>query len=116
MMLQEQLNYHQNSVEKQELASAIAGITILTEDDWDRFKTLFEKMHPAFFMKLQERVKDITAAELRMAALTRLQLSTHQIASILGISANSVYKTKQRLRQRLNLDPETSMEEKILTI
>lgn len=114
--LQEQLNYHQNSVEKQELASAIAGITILTEDDWDRFKTLFEKMHPAFFMKLQERVKDITAAELRMAALTRLQLSTHQIASILGISANSVYKTKQRLRQRLNLDPEISMEEKILTI
>ena len=48
-----------------------------------------------------------------MAALTRLHLSTNQIASILGISANSVYKTKQRLRQRLNIDAEASIEEAI---
>jgi DNA-binding CsgD family transcriptional regulator len=48
-----------------------------------------------------------------MAALTRLHLSTSQIASILGISANSVYKTKQRLRQRLNIDPEIDIEEAI---
>ena len=61
-------------------------------------------------------MKDITTAELRMAALTRLHLSTHQIASILGISANSVYKTRQRLRHRLNLEPEISIEEKILNI
>jgi DNA-binding CsgD family transcriptional regulator len=42
-----------------------------------------------------------------------LHLSTNQIASILGISANSVYKTKQRLRQRLDIDPETDIEEAI---
>jgi len=39
-----------------------------------------------------------------MAALTRLQLNTKQMADVLGISPNSVIKTKQRLRQRFNLD------------
>ena len=46
-----------------------------------------------------------------MAALTRLDLSINQIASILGISPNSVYKTKQRLRQRLNVASEINIEE-----
>ena len=62
-------------------------------------------------MKLKENVSDITVAEQRMAALTRLHLSINQIASILGISPNSVYKTKQRLRLRLHIDPEKNIEE-----
>jgi transposase-like protein len=53
----------------------------------------------------------ILLAEQRMAALTRLDLSINQIASILGISPNSVYKTKQRLRQRLNVASEINIEE-----
>jgi len=112
--LQEQLNHRSFTLEQQELLSGISSITILTEADWERFKTLFDKIYPGFFIKLKEQVSDITLAEQRMAALTRLHLSIHQIASILGISPNSVYKTKQRLRQRLNLDSETNIDD-ILT-
>ncbi len=114
--LQRQLNNREVSADRQELASTISSLTILTETDWEKFKSLFEQLYPGFFMNMQEKVNDITVAELRMAALTRLRLSTHQIASILGISANSVYKTKQRLRQRLNLDTESSIEEFIAGI
>ncbi|HKC35000.1 MAG TPA: tetratricopeptide repeat protein, partial [Chitinophagaceae bacterium] len=114
--LQRQLNNKEVSAERQELASTISSLTILTETDWEKFKSLFEQLYPGFFMNLQEKVNDITLAELRMAALTRLRISTHQIASILGISANSVYKTKQRLRQRLNLPAESSIEEFIAGI
>ena len=103
----------QATSEQQEIISELSRQTILTEEDWNKFKSLFEKIHPGFFINLQEKVSDITVAELRMAALTRLHLSTSQIASILGISANSVYKTKQRLRQRLNIDAEVSIEEAI---
>ena len=109
--LQEQLNHRSFTLEQQELISGISRLTILTEADWEKFKTVFEKIYPGFFINLREKVHDITLAEQRMAALTRLQLSINQIASILGISTNSVYKTKQRLRQRLNLDPEINIEE-----
>jgi len=111
--LQLQLNNRNMSAERQELTSAISSLTILTDEDWNKFRSLFEQLHPGFFINLQERVADITQAEMRMAALTRLHLSTQQIATILGISANSVYKTKQRLRQRLGLDTDSSIEEAI---
>jgi DNA-binding CsgD family transcriptional regulator len=114
--LQEQLNHRSLTLEQQQLVSGISNFTILTETDWEKFKTIFEKIYPGFFIHLKEKVTDITLAEQRMAALTRLQLSINQIASILGISPNSVYKTKQRLRQRLHLDTEKSIEEMLTTI
>jgi DNA-binding CsgD family transcriptional regulator len=49
-------------------------------------------------------------AEQRMAALTRLHLNTKQMASMLGISPGSVYKIRQRLRKRLQLDDEVTTE------
>jgi DNA-binding CsgD family transcriptional regulator len=108
--LQMQAVSRQASLEQQALISEISQHTILTEEDWVKFKLLFEKIYPAFLVDLKEKVPDITIAELRMAALTRLRLTTNQIASILGISPNSVYKTKQRLRQRLRLEGDTLIE------
>jgi DNA-binding CsgD family transcriptional regulator len=83
----------------------------LTEDDWLKFKMLLEKTHPGFFTKLKEQSNDITVAEQRMAALTRMRLTTKQMAAVLGISSNSVIKAKQRLRQRFNFQTDFHVEE-----
>ena len=96
--------------EQQQLASELSRQTILTEEDWEKFKTLFEKIYPGFFLKLKEMVPDITVAEQRMAALIRLHLNTKQMASMLGISTDSVYKIRQRLRKRLQLNDELDTE------
>jgi DNA-binding CsgD family transcriptional regulator len=114
--LQRQLSSHQSSVERQELTQTLASLSILTDEDWEGFQSLFVKLYPNFFANLKERVADITPAEVRLAALARLNLSTPQIASILGVSINSVYKTKQRLRQRLNLKTEDNVEEVLFKI
>jgi len=45
-----------------------------------------------------------------MAALSKLQLNTKEAAAILGIATNSVIKARQRLKQRLSLDPEADFE------
>ena len=66
-----------------------------------------------FFQRLKIISPDITLAEQRMAALTRLQLTTRQMASMLGISVDSVHKTRQRLRKRFNLGADANMEEYI---
>lgn len=99
------------SSEQQTIISELSQQTILTEVDWNKFKSLFEKIHPGFFIKLKEKFPDITVAEQRMAALIRLHLTTKQMASMLGISIDSVHKTRQRLRQRLQLSTESSLEE-----
>ena len=99
--LEQQVSDKPLTDEQQQLANELSHQTILTEEDWEKFKTLFEKVYPGLFLKLKEMVPDITAAEHRMAALTRLHLSTKQMASMLGISTDSVYKIRQRLRKRL---------------
>jgi DNA-directed RNA polymerase specialized sigma24 family protein len=48
-----------------------------------------------------------------MAALTRLQLTSKQMAAMLGISVDSVHKTRQRLRQRLQLGSDKNLDEYI---
>jgi len=82
---------------------------ILTEEDWEKFKHIFERVYPSFFNQLKQTAPDIPASELRMAALIRLKIPARKSATILGISQNSVYKTRQRLRNRLNLETDADL-------
>jgi DNA-binding CsgD family transcriptional regulator len=109
--LEQQVKANKYNADEYQLIEELSHQTILTEDDWLKFKMLFEKTHPGFFTKLKEHVSDITLAEQRMAALTRLHLTTKQMAAVLGISPNSVIKTKQRLRQRFNFQTDFHVEE-----
>jgi len=106
----------QASSEQQTIISELSRQTILTEDDWQKFKSLFEKIYPGFFINLKNKFHDITIAEQRMASLIRLHLTTRQMASMLGISVDSVHKTRQRLRQRLQLSNDAGLEEIIAAI
>jgi DNA-binding CsgD family transcriptional regulator len=111
-----QLSHRERNTEQEQLITEISRQTILTEEEWENFKQLFEKIHPGFFIRLRERSRDITIAEQRMAALSRLNLTARQMASMLGISVDSVHKTRQRLRQRLQFSAETNLEETLSSI
>lgn len=81
--------------------------SILTEDDWQKFKTLFEKVHPHFFVQLRNRYPGISPAETRLLALMKLHLNPREMSYMLGISADSITKLKYRLRKKiteLNMD------------
>ena len=110
-MLEQQVSANDYDAGRQQLLEEIKHQTILTEEDWIKFKLLFEKIHPGFFKKLRDEASDVTLAEQRMAALTRLHLTTGQMAALLGISPNSVNKTKQRLRQRFSLPVNADIED-----
>jgi len=84
---------------------------ILTEEDWKQFRILFDMVHPGFFVRLKEKMPDLTSAETRLLALTKLQLAPREMASMLGISYDSILKTRQRLRKKINLPEEGSLEE-----
>lgn len=108
--LELQLLRKDSSPENQALINELSNQTILTEEDWLQFKMVFERMIPFFFENILKQYKNISPAELRMAALTKLHLTTKQMAAILGISSNSVIKAKQRLRQRLDLQTDLDVE------
>ena len=111
--LESQAHNRESAAIQRQVIEELTHLTILTEEDWERFKTLFEKIYPGFFLKLKHRAPDITLAEQRMAALIKLHLTPKQMASMLGISSESVQKSKRRLRLRLHLGDEVNLEESI---
>jgi Tetratricopeptide repeat len=102
---------NQMLLQKQEGNTELLQQTILTDEDWERFQQMFEKVHPGFFIQLKKINPEITAAELRLAALIKLNISNKQMAAMQGISADSIRKSKHRLRQRLNITVEDGLEE-----
>ncbi len=100
----------------QEHLESLRQKTILTENDWTDFKTTFEKLYPSFFERVKKINTNITPAELRFAALVRLDMNNREAGSILGISTDSARKSRQRLRQRLQLAETDNLEELLLNI
>ncbi len=90
--------------EKETMLNDLQSFSLLTENDWIEFKRLFEKLNPGFFDFFQERFPEITAAEIRLAALIKLNLSNLEMARTLAISPDSVRKTNLRLRKKLNIE------------
>lgn len=104
---------HPEDHKKIEKISQLTSSKIITEDDWERFKNLFEKVYAGFLFTLKNEYQSITTAELRLAALIKLNLDSKEISSMIGISNDSVKKTRQRLRKKLGLDSEDGLEETI---
>ena len=103
--LQQQLVQH-----NMQLNQDLLNQSILTENDWLRFKDMFEKANPGFIQKLKSLAADITTAEIRFAALTFLNIGNKHMADMLGVGVDAIRKTKSRLRQRLQLQPDIELE------
>lgn len=109
--LRDEIN-RENSLNHREVnINTLLAATIVTEDDWKKFRQLFEKVYPGFFIRLKEKIPDLSPADTRLLALTKLQLPSKDMASMLGVSYDAVKKARQRLRKKINLPEEGTLEE-----
>jgi len=99
-----------------ELLTQLESATILTDEQWENFRALFEKVHKGFFTSLKKKIPDLTPAEIRFLALTKLKLTSKEMASMLGISTNAIRIYRHRLRRKLDLDKEDMIEELVQSI
>jgi DNA-binding CsgD family transcriptional regulator len=101
---------------KELLNEQLQNYRLLTEDDWTNFKKIFNQLHPAFLENLMLKNPAITNAEIRIACLIRLNLSTSEIANTLGISNDSARKTNLRLRNKLSLGTQEELIDYLFSI
>lgn len=71
------------------------------DKDWDDFKRIFENVHTDFFTRLLEKHSDLSPTELKLCALVQLNLSVKEMASLMGISPDSVKTSRYRLKKKL---------------
>ena len=102
--------------DKETVLHKLSYATILTEDDWTRFRILFEKVHKGFLLKLKTAYPSLTPAEIRLCALIRLGVNSQQMAAMMAISPESIKKNRQRLRKKINLSSDQKLEDIFLDL
>lgn len=89
---------------------------ISNKDDWQVFETNFERAHEQFFHKMKDFYPELTSSDLRLCAYLRMNLSSKEIAPLLGISVRGVENHRYRLRKKMNLQHDDSLTDKILSV
>jgi len=76
---------------------------------WEDFKTVYEEIHENFFDRLKDTAPSLSPTDLRFLALTKMNLSSQEVATMLGISPESLRTTRYRVRKKLQLKENESL-------
>jgi len=88
---------------------------IASHDDWKTFETNFERAHEEFIKKLKTGFPKLTPGDLRLCAYLRMNLSSKEIAPLLGISVRGLENHRYRLRKKMGLDVDTNLSEFLMS-
>lgn len=94
----------------------LQNLTILTDEDWENFKILFDTVHKGFLTRLEQKFADLNPSDTRFIALSKLNLSAKEMAGVLGVGTGAIRQYRWRLRNRLSLSANDDLEELIAAI
>ncbi|MDW7690625.1 hypothetical protein R9C00_22300 [Flammeovirgaceae bacterium SG7u.111] len=78
---------------------------------WEEFEKRFVNIHEGFYKRLKENFPDLTVNDLKFCALIKLSLKGKEISRLLGITEASVHTARYRIRKKLHLESNASLEE-----
>jgi DNA-binding CsgD family transcriptional regulator len=109
--MEKQLRDTKESQENKITMERLSQYILVSEEEWEKFRTEFSNAYPLFFPQLRQRLPQITPAEERLSALIYLGINNYQMAKMLGIERESVFRARRRLRQRLNLPNDVDLDD-----
>jgi tetratricopeptide (TPR) repeat protein len=91
--------------QKKQMQQVIAQIneSFNHEQHWKEFTNAFEQVHQQFFDNIKKHSGELTSTDMRLIALLRINLGSADIATLLGISTDSLRVSRYRLRKKLNI-------------
>lgn len=91
--------------QKKQLKQLITQINQDFNNDnyWNDFSNVFEQIHKSFFEKLNQQFPNLTATDLKLVSLLKMNMNSTDMASMLAISQDSLRIARYRLRKKLNL-------------
>jgi tetratricopeptide (TPR) repeat protein len=100
----------------QEVEKLMQSNNILSDEEWESFRDLFDKVHKGFFQRLQEKFPELSVQEVRFITLIRLGISEKEIANMMGIGENEVVAAKNTLWNRMLKGSDQTLDEVIKNI
>jgi DNA-binding CsgD family transcriptional regulator len=102
-----------SSVAKNKLLRIIDQ-TANEEDEWAHFQQQFELLEPSFLKNILNKFPALTQSDLKILTLIRMNLDSNEIARILRRTPESTKMARYRLRKRLELSNQESLEQFVI--
>lgn len=83
----------------------------MSAEDTARFRHSFTALYPEFLTRLRARCQGLTPGDENLCMLIRIGQSTDDIALALGISRASVNSARYRIRKKMGLGKEESLDD-----
>ncbi len=83
---------------------------IRSSSESDQFNEKFSALHQEFYANLMQKHPELTKTELKFCAYLRIRLSGNQIANIMNVTHEAIRKTRYRIRKKMNLESDESLE------
>ncbi|UXX77877.1 tetratricopeptide repeat protein [Reichenbachiella carrageenanivorans] len=99
---------------QKETDSKVAGklmkeIGLNKDQSWLEFEKRFSAVNNDFYKKVKNQFPDLTPYDLKICALLKLDFTGKEMATLLGISAESAQTSRYRLRKKLGLKKEDNL-------
>lgn len=89
---------------------------IQQKDDIDDFYNYADKLNRELVIKLNQKFPGLTANEIQLCVLLKLNLSTKEVASIRHVTPRAIKVARYRLRKKLNLPAEGNISDYLNSI
>lgn len=83
---------------------------ISSDVDWKYLEPQIDRTYNNFLTKLREKHSDLSVSELKIAAYVRMNLSNKEIAEFMHKTVRAVENDRYRLRKKLNLESNDSLQ------
>lgn len=82
---------------------------IQNKDEWQVFETNFREVHEDFSKDLLERYPNLTGKDLKLCSYLKMNLTSKEIAPLMGKSVRGVEVHRYRLRKKMELDSQENL-------
>lgn len=89
---------------------------IHNQEDWQVFETNFNDLHDDFFKRLVKRYPKLTSKDIKLCGYLKMNLTSKEIAPLMGITSRGVEIHRYRLRKKLVLEKDQDLVKFLLLI
>ena len=78
--------------------------------DWDQFLAQFSTAYPDFIDCLTEKYPKLRSGDIKLCCYLKMNMNTKEIAKVSGLSVRAVENKRYRLRKKLELETDVSLD------
>jgi len=112
----EELKTSENSGNGYQQLIRTINFDLQNDNNWENFSKYFQEVHKDFNSNIKQKFPEVTSNEIRLMSLLKMNLSSKEIANILNISQEGIKKARYRLRKKLNITTEDSLQDLVLSL